>query len=198
MSPWDATSVQLTLQKKKKKAWTKTLKTWYSFSFCLLHVHCEKWTEKYGWQRIYCLHNTSQTQRNVKSVYSGWSRLYSLHPWQKSCLSHKTDWPRDEKPTAHAYNNNSLSADTRAAAVIFASPQWGNIDICKSTEGIRQGSLPPAVQGQWHAGSNQELCASPFRMERIWRGRRIIPIVDKQSHQRESRCGGGELWFWGP
>lgn len=94
------------------------------------------------------------------------------------------------------YNNNSLSADTRAAVVIFTSPQWGNIDICKSTEGIRQGSLPPAVQGQWHAGRNQELCGSLWRMERIWRGHRIIPILAKQSRQRESRCGGWTLILW--
>lgn len=94
------------------------------------------------------------------------------------------------------YNNNSLSADTWAAEVIFTSPQWGNIDICKSTEGIRQGFLPPAVQGQWHAGSNQELCGSLLRMERIWRGRRIIPILPKQSRQRESRCGGWALILW--
>lgn len=100
------------------------------------------------------------------------------------------------KNPQRVYNNNSLSADTWAAAVIFTSPQWGNIDICKSTEGIRQGFLPPAVQGQWHAGSNQELCGSLLRMERIWRGRRIIPILPKQSRQRESRCGGWALILW--
>lgn len=62
--------------------------------------------------------------------------LYSQDPWQKSCLSHKIDCWADEKPPCGC-NNNSLSADTWAIAVILRSPQQGNIDICKSTEGIR-------------------------------------------------------------
>lgn len=114
-------------------------------------------------------------------------------PWQKSCLSHKIDCWGDEKPPC-VYNNNSLSTDTWAVAVIFTSPQWGNIDICKSTEGIRQGFLPPAVHGQRHAGSNRELCGSLLRMERIWRSCCIIPILPKQSHQHETRAGG-EVWL---
>lgn len=69
---------------------------------------------------------------------------------QKNCLSHKSDWWAYEKPPCGS-NNNSLSTDTWAVAVICRSPQWGNIDICKSTEGIRQGFLPPAVHGLSHA-----------------------------------------------
>lgn len=80
--------------------------------------------------------------------------LYSQDPWQKSSLSHKIDCWADEKPPC-VYNNNSLSTDTWTAAVIFRSPQQGNIDICKSTEGIRQGFLPPAAHGLKHAGSNR-------------------------------------------
>lgn len=175
--------------KKKKlelKPWKHDILSLSTYCTCIV----KKWTEKSGWQRIYCLPTRAQ-RRGMWSLCTV-ADLDFIH-----CIrGRKAAWAinqigRAMKNPPRAYNDNSLSADTRAAAVIFASPHWGNIDICKSTEGIRQGSLPPAVQGQWHAGSNRELCASLFRMERIWRGRRIIPIVDKQSHQRESRCGAG-------
>lgn len=145
----------------------------------------EWWSKSNGY-----LTRAKKQEEGSLSLGSGLA-LYCIppDPWQKSCLSHKIDCWSDEKPPC-VYNNNSLSTDTWAAAVIFTSPQWGNIDICKSTEGIRQGFLPPAVHGQRHAGSNRELCGSLLRMERIWRSCCIIPILPKQSHQHETRAGG--------
>lgn len=201
------TNFQLTLQKSQKVCQTYAPKTpveWgkkFKFNISLFyffcnpkHVFCKekkcgRWSKSKGY-----LTPAKKQEQGSLSLGSGLA-LYCIppDPWQKSCLSHKIDCRSDEKPPC-VYNNNSLSTDTWAAAVIFTSPQWGNIDICKSTEGIRQGFLPPAVHGQRHAGSNRELCGSLLRMERIWRSCCIIPILPKQSHQHETRAGG-EVWL---
>lgn len=94
------------------------------------------------------------------SCHKIYTVLYFQDPRWKSCLSRKTDCWAYEKPPC-GYNNNSLSTNTWAVAVIFWSTQWGNIDICKSAEGIRQGFLPPAVHGLSHAEntrSSVEVC----------------------------------------
>lgn len=106
--------------------------------------------------------NLSENHKHEQktSLAAAYTVLQSQDPWQKSCLSHDIDCWTDEKPPC-VYNNNSLSTDTWAVAVIFRSPQQGNIDICKSTEGIRQGFLPPAVHGLRRAGSTRssvEVC----------------------------------------
>lgn len=92
-----------------------------------------------------------QIKRNFTSLTEviTHSVLYSQDPCQKCCMNHKIDcWAKEKKKTTPCgYNNHSLSTDTQTVAVIFRSAKWGNTDICKSTEGIRQGFLPPAVHG---------------------------------------------------